>query len=409
MSRNVCTKYWNVTCNNYTEDDITMFKSLPEQEWVESCICCTDYGENETPHIHAIIVTVKKQRRTFLNNRLNKKCHIEHCRDLYASWMYVSGRGEHAENKQVFIIHNPPKKVQRRERNTQHSESLNKALLLINDARTLDAMEFIRRNPVYAIQHPKAYRDLRSVTDVRQIKQYNGDLKRKNLWIVGKPGAGKTRLVYNSFDNYVTDVYNKPAGKWWEHWYDSQWKCILIDDVNHYNEQRQWSIDTLKKVLDRYPMNVEMKGSSVMIDLNINVVVTSQFTIDDVVINRSDAEALKRRCTIIELTKSETDPIGFSEADKATTIWEFIDKVTPSGLQPFYTNEEGVPPPMDGQETDEITTVTQGTDEEETTDTDETDSITGEPGEPSTPDYDPFEFNQLEDPFQELDPFNLDF
>ena len=332
--RNICTKYWFITCNNYDAEDEALYRSLPQQDWVESCVVCTDVGEkNLTPHIHAVIVCKRKERRRYLELRLRNKVDCEPAKDLYGSWMYVSGRAAHANNKTVIVMYNPPKKVQRKQRNLERQEAATKALTIINDARTLDELTFMERNPGYALQHPKAYRDLRSVTDVRNIQVYNGSLKEKNLWIVGKPGAGKTRLVFNSFKNYITEVYNKPPGKWFEHWYDSQWKCILIDDINHYNEQRQWSINFLKQILDRYPYPVEMKGSSVILDLNINVVVTSQFTIDDVVINHSDAEALKRRCTVVELTKTETDQVGLSEDDKATDIWHWIKPVTPTGAE----------------------------------------------------------------------------
>jgi len=409
--RNTCTKYWFVTLNNYTEEEYDMFSRLPQLDWVESCICCKDIGEKETPHLHAVIACTKKQRRTFLENRLGGRCNIEHAKDLYGSWQYVAGRGDHADNKEVFVSYNPPKAVQRKARNEAHEDARARALQIISDARTMTYPQFTQVHASFNLTHPKAYRDFRSFTDVRNVKMYEGDLRKKNLWIVGKPGAGKTKLIYQSFENYVTDVYCKPAGKWFEHWYDSNWKCILIDDINHYNEQRQWSIDFLKKILDRYPFYVEMKGSSCVIDPRINVVVTSQFNIDDVVINRSDAEALKRRCTTIELTKTETDQTGFSDADKATTIWEFIERITPPEPLPLTDEDQArINTNMGGQENDETTEAPQTddttTEGQETTETTDTDSIVSDREEGM-----PFNFPEIDIPEwpPEDDPFNDPF
>ena len=72
--RNICTKYWFITCNNYDAEDEALYRSLPQQDWVESCVVCTDIGEkNLTPHIHAVIVCKRKERRRYLELRLRNK------------------------------------------------------------------------------------------------------------------------------------------------------------------------------------------------------------------------------------------------------------------------------------------------------------------------------------------------
>lgn len=70
--------------------------------------------------------------------------------------------------------------------------------------------------------------------------------------LIGNAGTGKTRYAY---DNYP-DLYSKPRGDWWDG-YTGQ-ETILLDDYYGY-----LPYSLLLNVLDRYPLQVPIKGGFV--------------------------------------------------------------------------------------------------------------------------------------------------
>lgn len=74
------------------------------------------------------------------------------------------------------------------------------------------------------------------------------------LW--GESGTGKTRRAEELAAESGHEVYRKEPGDWWDG-YQGQ-KAVIIDEF--YGWIRY---STFLKVLDRYPMNVEVKGSAV--------------------------------------------------------------------------------------------------------------------------------------------------
>lgn len=71
----------------------------------------------------------------------------------------------------------------------------------------------------------------------------------KVIFLIGSPGTGKTRWAW---DNYP-DLYSKPEGNWWDG-YTGQ-NTILLDD--YYGDI---AYSQFLKVLDRYPLNLQIKG-----------------------------------------------------------------------------------------------------------------------------------------------------
>jgi len=70
--------------------------------------------------------------------------------------------------------------------------------------------------------------------------------------IIGPTGTGKTRGVVELYP----DVYIKQNGKWWDNY--SNQKTVLLDE---FYGTLPWS--TLLQILDRYPIQVEVKGGNV--------------------------------------------------------------------------------------------------------------------------------------------------
>jgi len=85
-------------------------------------------------------------------------------------------------------------------------------------------------------------------------------------WLYGKTGTGKSKLALELGDIHQTDVYFKPAGQWWDGYY--QQGIVVIDDIR--NEDYPFSM--LLRILDRYPMQAPVKGGFVPINSNIIVI-----------------------------------------------------------------------------------------------------------------------------------------
>lgn len=87
-------------------------------------------------------------------------------------------------------------------------------------------------------------------------------------WIYGPSGVGKSRTVWDMFK--PDEVYPKdPMNKWWDGYV--QQPVILIDEY-----KGGWEPSYLLRVIDRYPMTVEIKGGSM--PLNSPVIVITSVT-----------------------------------------------------------------------------------------------------------------------------------
>lgn len=82
----------------------------------------------------------------------------------------------------------------------------------------------------------------------------------------GEPGSGKTHWCWGA---YGAEAYWKPHGdKWWDG-YETQ-NTVVIDDYKSW-----FQLHYLLRVLDRYPLNVETKGSFVQAHWNRVAITTS--------------------------------------------------------------------------------------------------------------------------------------
>lgn len=71
--------------------------------------------------------------------------------------------------------------------------------------------------------------------------------------LIGEPGSGKTRYVYDNNENVFSPIIT--PGKWWWDGYKGQ-ETVLIDDIREVNPTY------VLQLTDRYPMRVEYKGGS---------------------------------------------------------------------------------------------------------------------------------------------------
>lgn len=108
-------------------------------------------------------------------------------------------------------------------------------------------------------------------------------------WIHGLAGCGKTTAVFRRWP----DLYSKPLNKWWDGYVDEP--VVLYDDISIYHRELGTQ---LKHAADFAPFSVEKKGSQEKIRPS-RVVVTSQYTIEEIWDDEQTRDALNRRFTVI--------------------------------------------------------------------------------------------------------------
>lgn len=113
--------------------------------------------------------------------------------------------------------------------------------------------------------------------------------------LVGKTGIGKSRYCQENYPN----AFWKRKGEWWDG-YDGH-ESVIIDEFYGW-----LPIDTMLRIMDRYPLMVDTKGSAVNFEAK-TLCITSNITWDKwyTWTNEDVKEAFKRRIDeFIDLNKN---------------------------------------------------------------------------------------------------------
>lgn len=106
-----------------------------------------------------------------------------------------------------------------------------------------------------------------------------------NHWYYGESGSGKSSTARLRFPIF----YTKDLTKWWDGYQDEE--TVIIDDMDPFHK----SLGQLFKLWgDHYPYRAESKGSSRLIRPK-RIIVTSQYSIDEIWDDDSTRAALHRR------------------------------------------------------------------------------------------------------------------
>jgi len=110
------------------------------------------------------------------------------------------------------------------------------------------------------------------------------------VWIHGASGSGKTRAVLGLYP----DCYIKPRNLWWDGYAGED--VVLVDDVDVFDK----ALGGKFKHWADYPAFIgEAKGTSVRIRPK-KVIITSQYTIQQIWEDPETRDALGRRFTVFK-------------------------------------------------------------------------------------------------------------
>lgn len=196
----------------------------------------SEVGENGTHHFQGYFQTKKPERITSLKKKFDDEAHIEFCRDPKKAQAYAMKEDTRVEGpweygKAVF----------------EHDRTDLVALKSdLDEGKSLSEV---------AGDHFALYlRYGRYITEYKSLQQSDRNEAPKVVVIIGPPGSGKSSRVRSLHPDQEVYAMN-PDTLWWDG-YENQ-SVVVIEEYCG-----QWKYEYLLQLLDRYPMRVQVKGST---------------------------------------------------------------------------------------------------------------------------------------------------
>ena len=279
------------TINNYTQDDINRLQDLYAQDKVRKLIVGKETGKQGTPHLQGYIQFDKRQVRRNVEIWLGGRAHLEQAaRSPQENYRYCTKEGSILFNKGFDMI---MKDMQKQEQARQKKDQA--AAAILSDIFRLTEAQFIQAHTHFYLYRNREYRAFKAQADQYNLINYSGELREKNYWIFGSSGIGKSKLA----DQWAepNKILRKTNNKWFDG-YTPDLEIVIVDDITpnlHVETAR-----TIKNLADRYKFVVEVKnGVRVISPADYCLIITSNYTIEQVFPNVEDHEPIRRRFSII--------------------------------------------------------------------------------------------------------------
>lgn len=277
MSKSGVSKSWEITINNFTDDDVNLLRSWEND--VNAITIAEEVGEQGTPHLQGRITFKRAYRLTAL-----KKLHPQ------AHWEVTKAKQDtlYMRKKDSKIIIDKACGQGKRsdldavEQNIKAGYSLKRIAeentkAMIKYARGIEATYYHIQNGDEPYETPDC----------------------RGMWIYGIPGCGKTSSVLNHYGR--SNIYWKSTKGDWFCGYTNQ-AVILLDD---YGKKSTCQWDLMKRWMDRYDVTGERKGGNVQLSHDV-FVITSNYTPEEIFANDpAMLQAVLRRCVVHNMNESQ--------------------------------------------------------------------------------------------------------
>ena len=258
---------WCFTLNNYSEEEETQLRQAKEIKYL---VYGKEKGELDTPHLQGYLILHKKSRLSGLK-KLNARAHWETRKGTHEqARTYCIKDGDFVE------IGIPP--VTKKQQGELEKERWKK----IKDLAKQNKLEEIEEiEPKLYVMHLK---NLEHVAKKHMIKPQDIS-ETTGLWIYGPSGIGKSKMARTEYPG----AYFKQANKWWDGYQGED--NVIIDDLDKNHSVLGHH---LKIWADHYSFIAEIKGGAIHIRPKL-IIVTSQYSIEDIWTDQETQDALNRR------------------------------------------------------------------------------------------------------------------
>ena len=314
MARNPRARRWVFTINNFTYEEQFLIENLETDIRTKYIIAEMEHLNEGTPHIQGYWHTNKLMYRTGVERSLGGRAFIE-----VAHGSETDNINYCSKEDQIFVqsIESSQTKIK-----GQIKSDID-AQVMLNEMRNLNEEEFEAAYPAFYMRHKALYRETRMEAQdthtrwvppfgfhptLKRQQVWDGNLKSKNLWMWGPPGTGKSRSARLGIEQWR--IYSKAFNKWWNGYSQETTKRIIIEDWPNALQGGNTLCQHLKIWGDRYPFTAELKGGHIAVEPSYQLIITSNYSIDDCFSSDEDKEAIKRRFSEIHLTndKNTIDP-----------------------------------------------------------------------------------------------------
>nr|WAE42557.1 MAG: replication associated protein [Cressdnaviricota sp.] len=261
------------TLNNYTLQDEMSVRGLIEDERVRYVCFGRETGESGTAHLQGYLYLRNPQLFEWVRSRI-ARAHIEIQRGTCEQAIeYCEKDGDFHE-----LGERPVSNKRKGELEMERWEL---------------ARDSAKRGDLDSIPADIFVRYYRTLKDIK--KDYMDTPEDAEgvtgVWIWGVAGVGKSYSARQSYPG----AYFKMANKWWDGYQGEE--NVILDDVDKKHDVLGHHF---KIWMDRYAFIAETKGGAINIRPK-KLVVTSQYSIEEIWEDEATREAIYRRCEVIHI------------------------------------------------------------------------------------------------------------
>jgi hypothetical protein len=282
-------------------------------------------------HYQGFVQFTSKKSPLQVKQKLTEQTHVESAKST-AKQCIEYCRKEHKVRYEKNLQNYKPIEEKRQVKGDEYWKQL------IKDCEEMEADEIREKYPKDWVLRRSALERMIVEASSKRARTWNGILQRKNYWIWGKPGVGKSRWATNQKPAFNT--LRKNNNKWWCNYDCSQTRLVIIEDYPAL-PQGDALQHHMKVWADRYPFLGEIKGGGVTIEPGRwAFVVTSNYSIDECFSHEQDRQALHRRFQEIEMTKANEKLINATRIDFGILTVRKKMKMAESGEENEEDEEE---------------------------------------------------------------------
>lgn len=277
---------FSFTLNNYTEDEIVQIKAIDARY-----LC---YGkelapETGTPHLQGYVYFINARRCASVLALLPIRAHVEISKGTAGqNRTYCEKDGDFYEQGECPV-----------DGRTKGDLSADRWADIVRLSRLGDFEQILAKYPAEYGTRLRSLEYLHSKRP-RDLSTLEGDGP-FHEWFVGPTGCGKSRRArVENPGAYIKE----PESRWWDDYDDEE--VVIIDDFDKFQVAQGGN---MKRWLDRYPFQAEIKGGMKLIRPK-KIVVTSQYRPCEIWDDEKTVDAIMRRVKLVELSSVPVPP-GF--------------------------------------------------------------------------------------------------